>query len=104
MGWGRMLLLGNVGQQLDIEDQQREIENLKSQVRSQALIHDSHDLNQRLAEVEAENGELRLYLAALIRYLGNKGVLDKNDFGQLIDAIDTEDGSADGRYEGRIKN
>ncbi len=28
MGWGRMLLLGNWGQQMDIEDQQREIDDL----------------------------------------------------------------------------
>ena len=32
MGWGRMLLLGNLGQQLDIEEQRREIQDLRSRV------------------------------------------------------------------------
>ena len=36
MGWGRMLLLGNLGQQLDIEDQRREIQQLRSRVRSES--------------------------------------------------------------------
>ncbi len=102
MGWGRMLLLGNVGQQLDIEDQQREIEDLKAQIRSQASLQGSQELQQRLERVEAENGELRLYMAALVRYLGHKGFLDRNEFGRLVDTIDLEDGSADHRYEGRM--
>ncbi len=102
MGWGRMLLLGNWGQQMDIEDQQREIEDLKSEIRSHAAGHGEMGLEQRLERAEAEIGQLRLYMAALVRHLGNKGMLDKAEFGQLIDTVDAEDGAADGRYEGPI--
>ncbi len=34
MGWGRMLLLGDWGQQMDIHDQRADIEALKRQIRS----------------------------------------------------------------------
>ena len=104
MGWGRMFFLGNIGQQLDIEDQQREIEALKSEIQSRAANHGSQDLNRRLDRIEAENGSLRLTVAALVRYLGNKGMLDRNEFGQIIDTIDAEDGAADGQYTGQIND
>jgi hypothetical protein len=49
-----------------------------------------------------ENDELRLYLAALVRYLGHKGILQQDEFRELVEAIDTEDGDADRGYKGQI--
>ena len=34
MGWGRWLLLGDLGQQMDLADHQAEIDNLKEELRS----------------------------------------------------------------------
>jgi len=51
---------------------------------------------------EKENNELRLYLASLVRYLGSQGVLKKSEFRDLVDAVDAEDGDANGAYEGDI--
>ncbi len=102
MGWGRMLLLGNLGQQMDIEDQRREMEDLKRQVRSGSSNRANNELNQRVARLEKENDELRLYLASLIRYLGRNGTLDPGEFGSLVEIIDAEDGQVDGGYEGPI--
>jgi len=51
---------------------------------------------------EKENDELRLYLASLVRSLGSKGVLQRNEFRDLVDAVDAEDGDANGAYEGNI--
>lgn len=102
MGWGRMLLLGNWGQQMDIEDQRQEIEDLRQQMEVNSAARDTTSLRARIAQLERDNSELRLYLASLIRYLGHEGILDQNDFRTLVDAIDTEDGSADGGYHGRI--
>lgn len=102
MGWGRMLLLGNWGQQMDIEDQRQEIEDLRQQLAVRDAASGSATLQSRIAQLERENGELRLYLAALVRYLGHNGYLDQDEFRTLVEAIDTEDGKADGSYKGRI--
>ncbi len=102
MGWGRMLLLGNWGQQMDIEDQRREIDSLRRTVRKQSSGRTSSDVNQRLATLEKENDELRLYLATLVRYLGRKGLLLNDEFAALVDVVDAEDGKSDGGFEGPI--
>jgi regulator of replication initiation timing len=102
MGWGRMLLLGNWGQQMDIEDQRREIESLRSQMGSSTGTQDVTTLKSRVAQLEKENDELRLYLASLVRYLGHKGVLRQDEFRTLVETIDVEDGNADGGYRGKI--
>ncbi len=101
MGWGRMLLLGNWGQQMDIEDQRREIEDLRQQIKTDTKAGDA-TLRSRVAQLEKENGELRLYLASLVRYLGHKGVLRQDEFRKLVEAVDLEDGSADSGYRGKI--
>jgi hypothetical protein len=101
MGWGRMFLLGDWGQQMDIEAQKQELEDLREQIQSGAATGDA-TLNSRMARLEKENGELRLYLAALIRYLGHKGILSQIEFRTLVEAIDREDGSIDGSYKGQV--
>lgn len=101
MGWGRMLLLGNWGQQMDIEDQRREIEGLRQQLESNATTKDT-TLKSRIARLEKENNELRLYLASLIRYLGHKKVLSQSEFQRLVETVDAEDGSTDSGYCGEI--
>lgn len=101
MGWGRMLLMGDWGQQLDIHDQKREIQNLRRKIR-RTTKRASAETAKRIETLEKENDELRLYLASLIRYLGSKGVLQKEEFSTLVEAVDAEDGAADGGYNGDI--
>jgi len=101
MGWGRMLLLGNLGQQLDIEDQRRELQQLRSRVRSESR-QSSQDIELRLDILERQSDEMKLYLAALVRYLAGKGQIDLNEFAKLVDEVDAEDGSTDGRYQGNL--
>ena len=101
MGWGRMLLLGNLGQQLDIEDQRREIQNLRSQVRAEAGGA-VQGVELRLDILERQSDEMKLYLAALVRYLAAKGIVDLGEFAKLVDEIDAEDGASDGRYQGNL--
>ncbi len=79
MGWGRFSALGNRGQQMDIEDQREEINLLRLQLRRQARIRDRQDLAKRVKLLERQNDELHLYLAALVRYLANKGVIQKEE-------------------------
>ena len=101
MGWGRMLLLGNWGQQMDIEDQREEIASLRRQLETAAVPHD-RTREERLARLEKETGELRLYLAAVIRYLGHQGLLRPDDFRKLVEEIDKGDGSGDNYYGGEL--
>ena len=101
MGWGRMLLLGDWGQQLDIQDQRREIDELRKQLRT-GTGESNATLEHRVYQLERENSELRLYLASLIKYLGHKGVLRKDEFRTIVDAVDAEDGAEDGGYRGKI--
>jgi cell division septum initiation protein DivIVA len=96
-----MLLLGNWGQQMDIEDQKQEIEDIRQRLEASTRAGDT-TLQSRVTQLEKENNELRLYIATLIRYLGHQGILDQDEFRTLVDAIDAEDGSKDNGYRGKI--
>jgi hypothetical protein len=102
MGFGRMFLLGDWGNQMDIQDQKAEIEELQLQVNNAIATRDTTSLDERIFLLEKENGELRLYLTALIRHMGHKGILRQDEFRMLVEAIDNEDGSSDGSYKGKI--
>ena len=101
MGWGRMLLLGNWGQQMDIQDQKAELQHMRSRLRrqSQAIPQNA---DSRIAHLEKENDELKLYLAALVRYMAGKDLLNMDEFKNFVDEIDAEDGSADGKFDGNV--
>lgn len=102
MGWGRMLLLGNWGQQMDIEEQRGQINDLQDEISRLRAAGGERDLSERINRLESEIDELRMYVAALIRYLGQKGLMDKAEFSKLVDVIDREDGTAGGGYRGPI--
>lgn len=87
MGWGRMLLLGDVGQQFDIRDLERCVGEMQSAFEQ----NQSTDLDQakQIAALQRENQELKLYLATLVKLLGNKGVLTQQEIAQTVKAIET---------------
>lgn len=104
MGWGRLLLLGNLGQQLDINDQKAEIENLRDEIRNSRMASpDSTSDSGRLTVLQAENDELRLYLTAVVRLLTSKGLVSPEEMRQMVQAIDGDDGLPDSRYKGVIE-
>lgn len=86
MGWGRMLLLGNVGQQLDIG----ELEGAVVEMQNAFLENQRTDLDQAksIAALRRENGELKLYLATLIRLLVAKGVIQAEEVETIVRAIE----------------
>ena len=43
MGWGRMFLLGDVGQQLDIQEQREELRRLRRSVREAQRVKNGQD-------------------------------------------------------------
>jgi len=86
MGWGRMMLLGNVGQQMDIGD----LENAVNQMRGEVAEKDQVDREQGedIERLKNENHELKLYLATLIRLLVSKGVLKQEEVAATVSAIE----------------
>jgi hypothetical protein len=81
-----MMLLGNVGQQLDIGD----LENAIEQMRGDSAQKDQLDREQGhdIAQLQNENHELKLYLATLIRLLVSKGVLKQEEVDATVSAIE----------------
>ena len=86
MGWGRMLLLGNVGQQMDIGDLDQAVE----QMRAAFTQNQTEDREQArsIEQLQQENHELKLYLATLVRLLVAKGVLKQEEVDSAVQAIE----------------
>ena len=87
MGWGRMMLFGDVGQQLDISDLQSHIAAMQREfLRNQRL-----DLDQAksMTALQRENQELKLYLVTLVRLLVAKGVLKPEEIETTVRAVET---------------
>lgn len=98
MGWGRMLLLGNWGQQLDIEDTQRELQSLRASINAQRaadrIIAGKKTLDQeqsaQIKALQAENEQFQLCVATLARLLYAKGVVSREEFDAIAGLIDGE--------------
>jgi hypothetical protein len=86
MGWGRMMLLGNVGQQLDIGDLENVVEQMRSDVAQKDQV--DREQGQDIERLKRENRELKLYLATLIRLLVSKGVLKQEEVDATVSAIE----------------
>ncbi len=100
MGWARTLLLGDIGNRLDIEDTEREITQLSRKIFKASLTDMSQD--QKIDTLLKENAELKLYLVSVIRLLTAKGTLSREELTAMVDAVDAEDGRSDGKYVGSV--
>jgi len=100
MGWGRTLLLGDIGNRLDIEDVERDVAEIKRLISSGSPRDMSQD--QKIAGLAEDLAQMKLVLVALIRLLINKGNLTKQEIELIVAAIDAEDGRSDGKFHGKI--
>jgi hypothetical protein len=100
MGWARTLFLGDWGNRLDIEDCVQDIKCLRIALRQQQL--DERSTGRKLTVQDRELGEIKLYLAAIVRLLTAKGVVTRADFARIVEAIDVSDGTADGQFSGEL--
>jgi hypothetical protein len=98
MGWGRWLLLGDLGQQMDLAAHQAEIERLKEQIQSNQAVPSS--IEHRLEILQRENDELKLYLAAVIRLMLSKKLAPPDEIKTVVAAVDREDGTEDKKFSG----
>ena len=88
MGWGRMLLLGNVGQQLDIGDLGNEIAGMQNAFTNNQDL--DREQGRAIQQLQQENRELKLYLATLLKLRVAKGVLRADEVETTVRAIETE--------------
>jgi len=86
MGWGRMMLLGNVGQQLDIGDLERAVDQMRGAFAQTEQV--DREQGEDIEQLKRENHDLKLYLATLIRLLVAKGVLKQEEVETIVSAID----------------
>lgn len=100
MGWGRALLLGDIGNRLDIADCENELENLRAGL--QQSLQEKDDLENAIRILQKENSELKLYLTGLIRLMVSKNIITNQEIRQIVNIIDREDGRADGKADGSI--
>lgn len=92
-----MLLLGNLGQQLDINETQEALDSLSGKLHS-----GDREVAQTVTALARENAELKLYLAATVRLLVAKQVITRAELTEIVDAIDRADGKADGQMPGSL--
>lgn len=55
-----------------------------------------------VATLQAENDEMKLYLAAVVRMLVHKNFCTVDEIKQIVHALDSADGSVDGKMSGSI--
>ena len=86
MGWGRMLFLGDVGQQLDLGDLSGEVARMQDAVAGNVDV--DREQGEATKQLQAENRELKLYLATLIRLLVAKDVVRADEVETTVRAIE----------------
>ncbi|MCP4377787.1 MAG: hypothetical protein GY794_16625 [bacterium] len=60
------------------------------------------DAIRAIGQLQAENAELRLYLATVICILISNKIVSPEEFEKLSTLIDSMDGVADGQFDGQI--
>ena len=95
MGWMRTLFLGDIGNRLDIEDNENRIADLRQSQRRRNAEKRERDDSQdaRLAGLERDVETLQVAVGTLSRLLVQKGVATEPEIGRLLDALD--DAAAD---------
>ena len=87
MGWGRYFLLGDIGQQLDLQDRQREMDDIRQ------YLHSQHDTDraqdQQIETLRRENEELQLYVTALVRLLTRKGAITDAEVRAMVEGVES---------------
>ena len=86
MGWGRMMLLGNVGQQMDIGDLENAVDQMRGDMAQKGQVDREQGFD--IERLKRENHDLKLYLATLIRLLVSKGALKQEEVDAIVSAIE----------------
>ena len=95
MGWLKHILLGDLGQSMDILEAREVMAGQAAlQIQQSKRVVDA---NLEIARLRRRNEQLHLAITALTRHLVAKGVVDAAELASFIDEIDRSDGKEDGK-------
>ena len=86
MGWARTLLLGDIGNRLDIADTEQDIGEIRHELASKHNLDESQD--DAIRRLQEENQQLELGMAALVKTLQRKGIFTQTEVENLVLMID----------------
>lgn len=86
MGWMRTLLLGDIGNRLDIEETEHDIHRLGREMRRRSNVDRRQDLS--IDRLSRENAELRAVVGGMARLLVDKGVLSREELTFLVEGAE----------------
>ncbi len=86
MGWARTLLLGDIGNRLDIDDVEQDVESVKQHLQDQRSIDNSQDA--ALSRLQKENDDLKLCVTGLLRLLVSKNVVTTDELNRFVNLVD----------------
>jgi hypothetical protein len=95
MGWMRTILLGDIGNRMDIADAEDEITSLKRRQAQQARKQASKE--SHIEHLKSELEKQRLATTTLSRFLIEKGIIKAEELDDFIKVVDAEDGVIDGK-------
>lgn len=94
MGLLSDLLLGDLSQSFSIDEQRTAI---RAQARKQSATNlKLYDASMEIDSLKRQNGELRLAVVALTRFLIERGVVNQGELEAFTRQVDAEDGKLDG--------
>jgi hypothetical protein len=93
-------ILVDLLQQQDIVAQRAALGRLRERLR--ADTRRAREADDQLVELWSEVLDLRLYLAAALRLLVEKGVATADELRAAVEAVDASDGEVDGVFRGEV--
>ena len=85
-----MLLFGNVGQQMDIEEIREYLSTAIDEINKGDKT--DADQNREIAKLKRRNQELQLYVLSLGRLLAQKGILTEPELSAMVAAVEQASG------------
>ena len=86
MGWMRTLFMGDIGQNLEIEDLEQRLNQIRDERTQTARTKE-----RQLEALQEETHELKVRLAVLIKLLVTKNVLTAQEIASMIAVLEPED-------------
>ena len=83
-----------------IHDAEKDIKIIKRKL--QRAYRKDMDQQEKIDMLIDENTELKLYLATIIRLLIKKEAITHDEFMEMVDWVDGDDGFTDGKVDGDI--
>ena len=90
------MLLGDIGNRLDISDNEQRIAQIQRDQRRKYSAKSSKDKSQdeAIAALQADVSQLELALGTMATLLISKGVVTTDELGRLVEVIESGDGEA----------